>query len=139
MTTDSIRLADRMQQIGMSPTMKGTVEAARLKSLGKDVVDLGAGEPDFPTPAHVTAAAHEALDRNFTKYTPNMGIGELREVHEHAAVIRVQPESRQDTFALGRRRSTHDAGRVEVAGVRRNAADVADRLEQHRAHGSSFL
>ena len=79
MTTDSIRLADRMQQIGMSPTMKGTVEAARLKSLGKDVVDLGAGEPDFPTPAHVTAAAHEALDRNFTKYTPNMGIGELRE------------------------------------------------------------
>jgi aspartate aminotransferase len=79
MTIDTIRLADRMQHIGMSPTMKGTVEAERLRRLGKDVVDLGAGEPDFPTPAHVTAAAHEALDRNFTKYTANMGIVELRD------------------------------------------------------------
>lgn len=79
MTTDTIRLAERMQHIGMSPTMKGTVEAERLRRLGKDVVDLGAGEPDFPTPAHVTAAAHDALDRNFTKYTANMGIAELRE------------------------------------------------------------
>jgi aspartate aminotransferase len=79
MTTDTIRLADRMQHIGMSPTMKGTVEAERLRRLGKDVVDLGAGEPDFPTPQHVTAAAHDALDRNFTKYTANMGVAELRE------------------------------------------------------------
>lgn len=79
MTTDSIRLADRMQHIGMSPTMKGTVEAERLRKLGKDVVDLGAGEPDFPTPSHVTKAAHEALDKNFTKYTANMGVAELRE------------------------------------------------------------
>jgi aspartate aminotransferase len=79
MSTDSIQLADRMRQIGMSPTMKGTVEAERLRRLGVDVVDLGAGEPDFPTPKHVTAAAHEALDRNFTKYTANQGIVELRE------------------------------------------------------------
>jgi len=79
MTTDTMRLADRMQHIGMSPTMKGTVEAERLRRLGKDVVDLGAGEPDFPTPQHVTAAAHDALDKNFTKYTANMGVIELRE------------------------------------------------------------
>ena len=79
MTTDTMRLADRMQHIGMSPTMKGTVEAERLRKLGKDVVDLGAGEPDFPTPQHVSAAAHDALDRNFTKYTANMGVTELRE------------------------------------------------------------
>jgi len=79
MTTDTMRLADRMQHIGMSPTMKGTVEAERLRRLGKDVVDLGAGEPDFPTPQHVTAAAHDALDKNFTKYTANMGVTELRE------------------------------------------------------------
>ena len=79
MTTDTLRLAERMQHIGMSPTMKGTVEAERLRRLGKDVVDLGAGEPDFPTPAHVTAAAHDALNKNFTKYTANMGVAELRE------------------------------------------------------------
>ena len=56
MTTDTIRLAERMRHIGMSPTMKGTIEAERLRRQGVDVVDLGAGEPDFPTPAHVTAA-----------------------------------------------------------------------------------
>ena len=79
MTTDTIALANRMSQIGMSPTRKGTVEAERLRKQGVDGVDLGAGEPDFPTPAHVAAAAHEAIDRQFTKYTANMGIAELRE------------------------------------------------------------
>lgn len=72
-------LSERMNQVGMSPTMKGTMEAERLRRQGVDVVDLGAGEPDFPTPAHITAAAHAALDRNFTKYTANAGIAELRE------------------------------------------------------------
>lgn len=72
-------LSDRMKQVGLSPTMKGTMEAEKLRRQGIDVVDLGAGEPDFPTPAHITAAAHGALDRNFTKYTSNAGIAELRE------------------------------------------------------------
>jgi aspartate aminotransferase len=63
----------------MSPTMKGTMEAERLKREGADVVDLGAGEPDFPTPAHITAAAHGALDQGFTKYTANPGMAALRE------------------------------------------------------------
>jgi len=72
-------LAERMQHIGLSPTMKGTIAAEKLRREGKDVVDLGAGEPDFPTPAHITAAAHKALDANFTKYTANMGTLELRE------------------------------------------------------------
>jgi aspartate aminotransferase len=44
-----------------------------------DVVDLGAGEPDFGTPEHVKSAAHAALDGNFTKYTPTPGVMELRE------------------------------------------------------------
>lgn len=79
MTTDTITLAGRMANIGMSPTMKGTIEAEKLKRQGVDVVDLGAGEPDFPTPAHVTAAAHQAIDRQFTKYTANPGILELRD------------------------------------------------------------
>jgi len=77
--SDSLRLADRMDHIAMSPTMKGTVEAEKLRRAGVDVVDLGAGEPDFPTPPHVTAAAIQAIERQFTKYTANMGIVELRE------------------------------------------------------------
>jgi len=79
MTTETIRLAERMRHVGMSPTMKGTAEAERLRRQGIEVFDLGAGEPDFATPPHVTAAAHAALDQNFTKYTANAGIAELRE------------------------------------------------------------
>jgi len=50
MSIDTIRLADRMQRIALSPTMKGTIEAEKLRRQGVDVVDLGAGEPDFQTP-----------------------------------------------------------------------------------------
>jgi aspartate aminotransferase len=76
---DTLYIADRVRQVGMSPTMKGTMEAERLRRQGVDVVDLGAGEPDFPTPAHVTEAAITAIRQQFTKYTANPGIAELRE------------------------------------------------------------
>jgi aspartate aminotransferase len=79
MSTPTIRLAERMAHIGLSPTMKGTIEAEKLRRQGVDVVDLGAGEPDFPTPAHIGAAAHAAIDAQFTKYTANPGTTELRE------------------------------------------------------------
>ncbi|MEZ5288525.1 MAG: pyridoxal phosphate-dependent aminotransferase [Vicinamibacterales bacterium] len=71
--------AQRIGQIAPSPTLKVTAEADRLRRQGIDVVDLGAGEPDFPTPEHIKAAAHEALRSDFTKYTPSAGIPELRE------------------------------------------------------------
>jgi aspartate aminotransferase len=79
MSRDPSRLAERMREVAMSPTMKGTIEAERLRRQGVDVVDLGAGEPDFATPRHVTEAAHAAITSNFTKYTANMGIADLRE------------------------------------------------------------
>jgi aspartate aminotransferase len=59
--------------------MKVAAEANRLRREGVDVVDLGAGEPDFPTPPHVKAAAVEAIERNFTRYTTNSGVQELKE------------------------------------------------------------
>ena len=71
-------LAERTRRIGVSPTMKVAAEALRLKAQGVDIVDLGAGEPDFATPAHVSAAAHAAIDANFTKYTTNSGTDELK-------------------------------------------------------------
>lgn len=71
-------LAERTKRIGVSPTMKVAAEAMRLKAQGVDIVDLGAGEPDFPTPAHVAAAAHAAIEANFTKYTTNSGTDELK-------------------------------------------------------------
>ncbi|HTH25503.1 MAG TPA: pyridoxal phosphate-dependent aminotransferase [Vicinamibacterales bacterium] len=71
--------ASRMSRVTVSPTLKVSAEADRLRRTGVDVVDLGAGEPDFPTPEHVKAAAHAALDSNFTKYTPSAGVLELRD------------------------------------------------------------
>src|SRR5687768_1926918 len=71
-------LAQRTKRIGVSPTMKVAAEALRLKAQGVDIVDLGAGEPDFPTPQHVSRAAHAAIDANFTKYTTNSGTDELK-------------------------------------------------------------
>jgi aspartate aminotransferase len=71
-------LAERTKRIGVSPTMKIAAEAMRLKAEGVDVVDLGAGEPDFPTPPHISSAAKAAIDANFTKYTTNSGTEELK-------------------------------------------------------------
>jgi len=73
------RLADRMSLVATSPTMKVAAEAERLRRAGIDVVDLGVGEPDFPTPPHVKAAAVAAIDRNFTRYTSNAGVLELQQ------------------------------------------------------------
>jgi aspartate aminotransferase len=58
--------------------MKVTATVDRLRREGVEVIDFGAGEPDFPTPDPVKAAAHDALDQNFTKYTPAAGVAELK-------------------------------------------------------------
>jgi aspartate aminotransferase len=72
-------LSSRMSRIAPSPTLRVTAEADRLRRQGIDVVDLGAGEPDFPTPEHIKEAAQRAIAGNFTKYTPCAGIIDLRE------------------------------------------------------------
>jgi aspartate aminotransferase len=72
-------LAERMSRVEASPTLKVAAEAERLRAQGVDIVDLGAGEPDFATPAHVVDAARDALTAQFTKYTTNVGILELRQ------------------------------------------------------------
>jgi aspartate aminotransferase len=72
-------LAERMGRISASPTMKVAGEAEKLKRQGIDVVDFGAGEPDFPTPEAVKTAAKLAIDQNFTKYTPPAGMADLKQ------------------------------------------------------------
>jgi aspartate aminotransferase len=74
-----MQFAQRMNRVTASPTLRVTAEADRLRRTGVDVIDLGAGEPDFATPDNVKNAAHAALDANFTKYTPSAGVLELRE------------------------------------------------------------
>ncbi|MFN3325053.1 MAG: pyridoxal phosphate-dependent aminotransferase [Bryobacteraceae bacterium] len=72
-------LAERVSLISVSSTMKVAADADRLRREGVDVVDFGAGEPDFPTPDNIKQAAIRALDANFTKYTPAGGTQELKQ------------------------------------------------------------
>ena len=71
-------LSERVQAIKESPTLAVTARAAKLKSEGKDIIGLGAGEPDFDTPQHIKDAAKQAIDGGFTKYTPVAGIPGLK-------------------------------------------------------------
>jgi len=71
-------IAERISSISVSSTMKVAADAERLRSEGIDVVDFGAGEPDFPTPDNIKQAAVRALEQNFTKYTPAGGTAELK-------------------------------------------------------------
>ena len=66
-------IAKRLSAVKPSPTLAVTTKAKELKAQGVDVVDLGVGEPDFPTPEHICDAAKAALDRGETKYVPVAG------------------------------------------------------------------
>jgi aspartate aminotransferase len=71
-------LSKRVQSIKESPTLAVTARAAKLKAEGRDIIGLGAGEPDFDTPQHIKDAAKKAIDSGFTKYTPVAGIPGLK-------------------------------------------------------------
>ena len=73
-----MKLADRTTRIASSPTMKVTATVDRLRREGVEVIDFGAGEPDFNTPDPIKGAAHQALHANFTRYTPVPGIVDLK-------------------------------------------------------------
>ncbi len=70
-------LSLKVQQLEESQTLALTQIARTMRESGADVVNLTAGEPDFPTPPHVKMAAIQAIDENFTHYTANQGIPEL--------------------------------------------------------------
>ena len=71
-------IASRLSRIKPSPTIAVTTKAAELKASGKDVIGLGAGEPDFDTPDHIKKAAIDAINRGETKYTPVGGTAALK-------------------------------------------------------------
>jgi aspartate aminotransferase len=72
-------IANRLSRIKPSPTIAVSQKARDLKAEGRDVIGLGAGEPDFDTPAHIIEAAKKAMDRGETRYTAVAGTPELRE------------------------------------------------------------
>ena len=75
----TIRLSSRVNRIKPSPTLAVTNRAKTLKAQGKDVIGLGAGEPDFDTPEHIKEAAIRAIREGFTKYTAVDGTPSLKQ------------------------------------------------------------
>ena len=73
-----MNLSSRVQAIKPSPTLAVTARAIALKAEGRDIIGLGAGEPDFDTPQHIKDAAIDAINRGFTKYTAVDGTPSLK-------------------------------------------------------------
>ena len=74
----NLQLSNRVQSIKPSPTLAVTNRAAELRASGKDIIGLGAGEPDFDTPQHIKDAATQAINNGFTKYTAVDGTPSLK-------------------------------------------------------------
>jgi len=72
-------LASRLNRIQPSPTIAMSIKARELKAEGKDIIELAAGEPDFPTPSHIIDAAEDAMSRGETKYTDPDGTPALKQ------------------------------------------------------------
>jgi aspartate aminotransferase len=77
------QFARRVTAIAPSPTIAVSDRARQMKAAGRDVIDLGGGDPDFPTPQHIVAAAADAMEAGDTHYVASAGIPELR-----AAIVR---------------------------------------------------
>ena len=74
-----LELSQRVAAIAPSVTLAIDAKAKKLRAEGKTVIGLGAGEPDFPTPDYICAAAKDALDQGMTRVTPEPGTMTLRE------------------------------------------------------------
>jgi aspartate aminotransferase len=85
----TVSLSQRVQKVKPSPTLAVTARAAKLKAEGKDIIGLGAGEPDFDTPAHIAAAGIDAIRQGITRYTAVDGTVELKD----AIVAKFQREN----------------------------------------------
>ena len=72
------KVSDRINRLAESATLAMARMSRELKGLGKDVIALSLGEPDFNTPEFIKDAAKEAINNNFSHYTPVAGLDELR-------------------------------------------------------------
>jgi len=96
-------IAERISSISVSSTMRVAAEAEKLRAKGVDVVDFGAGEPDFPKPENIKLAAVRALHENFTKYTNAGGTLELKQAvcERHAADFGTHYQPGECLIAVG--------------------------------------
>ncbi len=113
---DPGQLSERISRISVSMTMRVASEAERLKREGHDIVDLGPGEPDFPTPENIKQAAIRAIEHNFTRYTSSAGTPELRQaiVERHAADFGARYTPAECVVAVGGKQAIFDIMQVLI-------------------------
>jgi aspartate aminotransferase len=106
----TLSVARRVQRVKPSPTLAVTARAAKLKAEGKDIVALGAGEPDFDTPAHIANAAIAAIKSGFTRYTNVDGINELKDaiIDKFARDNEIQYERSQILVTSGAKQAIYN-------------------------------
>lgn len=103
-------LSERINRVAPSATLAVDSKAKAMKAEGIDVIGFGAGEPNFPTPAPIVAAAAEAVqDPKNYRYTPTAGLSELRKAIAEKNVARFRLRSRSEP---GYRNQRRQAGRV---------------------------
>jgi aspartate aminotransferase len=105
-----ITLSTRVQKIKPSPTLDITARAKALRASGKDIISLGAGEPDFDTPDHAKEAAIQAIRDGFTKYTAVDGIPSLKQaiIAKFSQENGLQYESDQILVSVGGKQSFYN-------------------------------
>src|SRR6201992_4147090 len=110
-------LTDRINRIEVSATMAITAEALKMKASGIDLADFGAGEPHFSTPQHIKAAAIDAIEKNFTRYTAVAGIPEVRKaiVDRHTADFGTNYTVEECVFTAGGKLAIFNAVEVLVS------------------------
>lgn len=106
-----MEISARAAQLSPSLTLSIDSKAKAMKAEGIDVCGFGAGEPDFDTPEHIKAAAIEALQAGFTKYTPSSGIPELRQAiaDKLAADNQLEYRASQIVVSNGAKHSCYNA------------------------------
>lgn len=111
-----LELAERVSTISVSSTMKVAADAEKLRREGHDVVDFGAGEPDFPTPDNIKKAAVDAIAANFTKYTNAGGTQECKEaiVARHAADFGTAYKPNECVITVGGKHAIFNAMQILV-------------------------
>jgi aspartate aminotransferase len=99
------------RRLTASETLAVTTLVAEMRRQGKTVIDLGAGEPDFETPAHIKAAGIRAIESGKTKYTPNVGTIALREAicRKLKSETGAEYEPKQIVVANGAKQAIHNA------------------------------
>lgn len=104
-------LSERALRASPSPTLSITAKANQLKAQGIDLVGLSAGEPDFDTPEHIKQAAIDALGKGLTKYTPSLGLPDLKKAicEKLLADNGVEYEPAQIAVSCGAKHSIYNA------------------------------